>query len=304
MRVKDLLITLAVVAVWGFNFVVIRIMFGHMPPVLIVAMRYVLVALPLLPFVKRPSIRMRWVALYGLMLGTVHQGLLFIGMKAGMNAGLSSLVLQTQAFFTLILAVLFLRERPKLAQMIGLLFAAAGLYLIATATEQAGNLAAFGLVLLSAATWAVATLISRHGILQAKGKVDPLSFMVWASLFPPIPTLILSAILEGPASWAQAWAHLDWGSVAGIAFITYGSTLFGFVMWNRLIARYGAAYTAQFGLLVPIFGMTSGWLVLGESLTPVKLLAAGLVILGLAISVMGERVWQRMQLGMGRGFTG
>ena len=258
MRAKDIVITLAVVAVWGFNFVVIREVLIELPPVLIVALRYALVALPLLPFVRRPNVPMRWVALYGLMLGTVHQGLLFVGMKAGMNAGLSSLVLQTQAFFTLILAVLILKERPKVQQLIGLVLAAFGLWLIATGTEQASNLLALGLIVLSAAMWAVATLVSRHGLIKASGPVDPFAFMVWACVFPILPTLGVSALLDGTASWLQAWAHFDIWAAGGLAYIAYGSTLFGFVMWNRLIARYGASYTAQFGLLVPVFGLSSG----------------------------------------------
>jgi len=290
MKLKDLGIVLVVVAVWGFNFVVIRLMLGSMPPMLIVALRYTLIALPLLPFVKRPNVPMRYVAAYGLMLGTVHQGLLFVGMQVGMAAGLASLVLQTQAFFTLALAVLVLKERVRPQQLVGLVFALVGLWLIAAGTDQSANLLGFALVVASAAMWGVANLISRNAIVKAKGPIDPLSFMVWASVFPPLPSLGIAALMSGTSSIVTAFAQLDWAGVAGIAFITYGSTLFGFVMWNKLMARYGASFTAQFGLLVPVTGMTSAWLVLGEPLTLMEILAAVFIIVGLSISMFGGRL--------------
>ena len=292
MKLKDLGIVLLVVAVWGFNFVVIHLVMGSMPPMVIVALRYALIALPLLPFVKRPNVPMRYVAAYGLMLGTVHQGLLFVGMKVGMGAGLASLVLQTQAFFTLALAVLVLKERVRPQQLIGLVFALVGLWLIASGSDQSANLLGFALVVASAAMWGVANLISRNAAVKAKGPIDPLSFMVWASVFPPLPSLGIAWLMGGGGtagitSIVSAVTQLDWAGVAGIAFITYGSTLFGFVMWNKLMARYGASFTAQFGLLVPVTGMTGAWLVLGEPLTAMEILAAVFIIVGLSISMFG-----------------
>ena len=295
MKLKDLGIVLLVVAVWGFNFVVIHLMMGSMPPMLLVTLRYALIALPLAPFVKRPNVPLRYVAAYGIMLGTVHQGLLFIGMKVGMGAGLASLVLQTQAFFTLLLAVVVLKERVRPQQIIGLVFALVGLGLIAAGTDQTTSLIGFALVVLSAAMWGVANLISRKAITEAKAPIDPLSFMVWASVFPPLPTLLIAWVLEGGGvtganHLVAAFGQLDWAGVAGLAFITYGSTLFGFVMWNKLMARYGASFTSQFGLLVPVTGMTSAWLVLREPLTSLEVVAAVFIIVGLSISMFGGRL--------------
>ncbi len=294
MKLKDLLIAMLVILVWGLNFVVIRLtMNASMPPMLLVTLRYALIALPLLPFVKRPPVPLRYLAAYGLTLGTVHQGLLFLGIKAGMGAGLSSLVLQTQVFFTFLMAAVFLKERARPEQLAGIALAAIGLYTIATATEQAANPLAFMLVIASAITWAAATMFSKAASNRATGPVDPLAFMVWAAAFPPLPTLALAFVIDGPQAIATAMTHLSWSVAAGIAFITYGSTLFGFMVWNRLIARYGAGYVTQFSLLVPVVGMTSAAIVLGETITPVKALAALLVLAGLALAMFGGRVITR-----------
>ena len=205
----------------------------------------------------------------------------------------SSDLLQTQVFFTFIMAAVFLKERARPEQLGGMALAAIGLYIIATATEQSANPLAFLLIIASAMMWAVATMFSKAASNRAHGPVDPLAFMVWAAAFPPLPTLALSYVIDGPHAIAMAMTHLNWSLAAGIAFITYGSTLFGFMVWNRLIARYGAGYVTQFSLLVPVVGMTSAAIVLHEAITLVKALAALLVLAGLALSMFGGRVITR-----------
>ncbi|MCX6017825.1 MAG: EamA family transporter [Chloroflexi bacterium] len=288
MKAKDYALALLVITVWGLNFVVIKLTMQSMPPMLIVTLRYALIALPLLPFVKRPPIKLRWLALYAIMLGTVHQGLLFLGIKAGMGAGLSSLVLQTQVFFTLGFAAIFLKEKIRPQQIAGMALAGVGLYLIATATDHSSNLLAFTLMIGSAVTWAIATMFSKHASNTATGPIEPLSFMVWAAVFPPLPTFALSLLIDGPAAIVAGVQALTLPTVAGLAFITYGSTLLGFVIWNMLIARHGASHVTQFSLLVPVVGMSSAALVLGENVPPLKAFAAGLILVGLMISMFGS----------------
>jgi O-acetylserine/cysteine efflux transporter len=295
MRPRDLFLTLAVVLVWGLNYVFIKQVLVALPPLLVVALRYALIALPLLPFVKRPPIPLRWLAAYGIILGTLHHGGLFVGMYAGLSAGLASLVIQTNVFFTAIFAWALFKERIGLWPTVGMGLAASGLALIAFNTGQTGTFLGFTLVLASVMFWSVATMITRHASRSATGPVDPLSFMVWASVFPLLPTFALSLLMEGPSRIVAGFAGLSISVLTGLAFITYGSTLFGFVVWNRLIATYGATRTSQFSLLVPIVGMVSAAVFAGETLTPLKEIAAGLVIAGLAVSVFGARLADRVQ---------
>jgi O-acetylserine/cysteine efflux transporter len=291
MSTRDIVLILAVVIVWGLNFPVIRITLGGLPPLLIVAARYALVCLPLIGFFRKPPIPLRYLVAYGLVLGTVHQGALFLGIRAGLGAGISSLVLQTQVFFTLALAVAFLGERVMPNQIAGLVLGTIGLTLVAVHSGQSASLVGFALVLASAVTWSIATLISKRAYAAATGPVNPLGFIVWASAFPIVPTLALSIGIDGLAAHTSALAQLSAQIVSGVLFIAIGSTLFGFVVWNWLISKYGAGFTSQFGLLVPIVGLASSALILGETITLVKALAAAFVIVGLAISIFGGRMF-------------
>jgi O-acetylserine/cysteine efflux transporter len=295
MKTRDLLIVIAVVVVWGLNFPVIRITLGGLPPLLIVAARYALVCLPLIGFVRRPPIPLRYLAAYGLVLGTLHQGALFLGMRAGLDSGLSALVLQTQAFFTMGMAAVVLKEQIKTEQIVGLILGAIGLGLVTLSTRGAATGPGFAFVLASALLWSIATLISKRAYAAASGPVDPLDFMVWASAFPIIPTALLSLVLDGPAAHLSALSTLSAATVGGVLFIALGSTLFGFVTWNGLIQKYGAGYTSQFGPLVPIIGMSSGALLLGEALDAMTLISAAFVISCLGIAIFGARAgsWAR-----------
>jgi O-acetylserine/cysteine efflux transporter len=295
MATRDLILILAVVIIWGLNFPVIRITLDGLPPLLIVAARYALVCLPLIGFIRRPPMPLRYLAVYGLVLGTLHQSALFLGIRAGLGAGISSLVLQSQAFFTMALAALILKERVTPAQIVGLVLGAIGLSLVALTSGQSASLSGFALVLLSAITWSIATLISKRAYSAASGPVNPLGFIVWASLFPILPTLALSIGIDGLAAHSNALTNLSITTIGGVLFIATGSTLFGFVVWNWLISKYGAGYTSQFGLLVPIVGMGSSVFLLGEAITPIKAIAAAFVIVGLAISIFGAKLFARYQ---------
>jgi O-acetylserine/cysteine efflux transporter len=168
--------------------------------------------------------------------------------------------------------------------VIGALIAAAGLALVGF--HAGGDVSVVGLacVLLAALSWGFANLTSKR-----MGRVNPLALVVWGSLVVPVPMLAASAIFEGPAAIAHALGHLSGIVILSVAFIVYASTLIGFSLWSWLLARHPAASVAPCALLVPVVGMVSSTLVLGESLPAWKLQAAGLVIAGLAVNLFGPR---------------
>lgn len=280
-------IALAVTAVWGFNFVVIAAGLAGVPPLLLASLRFVLASLPAVFFVRRPQAPLALVAAYGVVLGVGEFGLLFCAMKLGAGAGLSSIVLQVQAFFTALLAVPLLGERLRWNQAAGMALAFAGLGLIAsTATGPAAAMTpvAFGMLVLAALAWAGANLIARKA-----GPVNALGLMVWSSLFSPLPLFALSWLVEGPAAIGAALAGMSWLSLGSIAYLAFISTLLGYGLWNYLIARKGAGAVAPFSLLVPVFGVSSAALCLGERFTPTHLAAAALVLGGLAVHALLRR---------------
>jgi O-acetylserine/cysteine efflux transporter len=282
---SHLLLALAVVLVWGTNFVVIKWGLAELPPFLLAGLRFTVSALPWVLLIRRPPVAWRHLAAFGVLLGVGQFGLLFYAMQADITPGLASLVVQTQVFFTIALAVLWRGERLRPLQIGAFALALAGMGVIG-AHVQAGSVTLWGLALVlgAALCWAGANLVVR-----AAGRVDALAFMVWASLFAAPPLLLLSLLLEGPAVIGTALAQAGVGAWAVVLWQALGNTLFGYGAWNWLLARHSAATVTPSALLVPVFGMGASALAFGEALPPWKLGAATLVIAGLGLNLVAAR---------------
>lgn len=282
---RHALLALAVVAVWGSNFVVIKAALATLPPLLLATLRFALAFLPAALFVKRPAVAWRVLAAYGVAIGAGQFGLLFVAMRADISPGLASLVVQTQVFFTIGLAVLLGRERPQRLQLAGLVLAAAGLAVVAWHTDATTTPLGLALVLAAALCWAVGNTVA-----VSAGRVPMLAFMVWTSAFAVPPLLALSLLLEGPAAMAAGLAQAGAATWAAVLWQSVGNTLFGYGAWAWLMARHSAATVTPMALLVPVFGLAASALVLAEPLQPWKGLAALLVIGGLALNLLGPRL--------------
>ena len=290
MTPADILIALAVVTIWGINFVVIKIGLRDLPPVLFTALRFLFAALPLVLFVRRPQTSWRLVVAYGLFQFALQFTLLFTGIKLGLPAGLASLVIQLQAFFTIGLAVLMLGERPRLVQLAGALIAFSGMALVALNLEGKATLIGFVLVVLGGVCWALANIATKK-----MGQVDALSLVVWGALVATPPLLLASWLMEGQAAWQLAAHNFTFKTLGAVLFQSYPNTILGFGIWSMLMRRYAAATIAPFSLLVPVAGMTSAALILGEELQWWKIAAGALVLSGLAFNQFGERLWAKVK---------
>ena len=289
MKLTDILIAIAVVSIWGVNFVVIKIGLRDLPPMLFSALRFGLAALPLAFFIKRPTVAWPMVAAFGLFQFALQFVLLFSGIQLGLPPGLASLVIQLQAFFTIGLAVVLLGERPRAAQLIGALVALSGMALVAFHLEGHATVTGFVLVVLGAVSWSLANITTKK-----MGPVDVLSLVVWGALIATAPLLLASYIAEGPAAWRAAAHNFSLRTLLVVLFQAYPNTILGFGLWSMLMRRYPAAMVAPFALLVPVAGMGSAAALLGEPLQWWKLTAGALVIGGLALNQFGERLWQRL----------
>lgn len=284
MPITHLLLALAVVFVWGTNFVVIRWGLDGLPPFLFATLRFAFSALPWLLFIPRPTAPWHKIAAFGVLLGVGQFGLLFLAMRSSISPGLASLVVQLQVFFTIGLSLWLMGERVRGFQIAGLLLALAGLGVIAANLDASVTLLGMGLVLSAAFFWSLANLV-----VKSLGPVNMLHFMVWSSLFAVPPLFALSWLIEGPAlmrsavdqAGALVWASVLWQAV--------GNTLFGYGVWNWLLARHPAATVTPLALLIPVFGMGASAVSLGETLPGWKLGAAALVLLGLAVIVLWPR---------------
>lgn len=288
MPLSHLLLTLAVVLVWGTNFVVIRYGLDAFPPLLFACLRFAFSLLPWVLLVKRPALPWRYFIGNGLFLGFGTFGLLFIAMRADITPGVASLTIQTQAFFTIVLAILLLRERLHAYQAVGLVLCLCGLWVLFANVDGSVTPRGLWLTLGSGLCWAGANLVAKRA-----GRVDMLGFMVWSALFAVPPLLACSLWLEGAdavlaslsaASW-PAWGAAVWQGVA--------NTLFGYGAWNWLLARHSAAAVAPFSLLVPVVAILSSALMLDEALPVWKLQAVGLLMAGLVVIALWPRLRAR-----------
>jgi O-acetylserine/cysteine efflux transporter len=289
MTLTDILTALAVVTIWGVNFVVIKIGLQDLPPVLFTALRFLFAALPLVFFVKRPQTSWPLVLAYGMFQFALQFTLLFSGIKLGLAAGLASLVIQLQAFFTIGLAVLLLGERPKIVQLAGALVALCGMGLVAAHLDSHATLIGFVLVVLAGVCWALANIATKK-----MGQVNALSLVIWGSLVAMPPLLLASWLMEGQAAWQLAAHNFSLKTLFAVLFQSYPNTILGFGIWSMLMRRYAAATIAPFSLLVPVAGMTSAALILGEQLQWWKIAAGVLVLGGLALNQFGARLWARL----------
>jgi O-acetylserine/cysteine efflux transporter len=286
MTATDILVALGVVAIWGVNFVVIKIGLRDLPPILFTALRFLFAALPLVFFVPRPAAPWKLVAAYGMFQFALQFTLLFTGIKLGLPAGLASLVIQLQAFFTIGLAVLLLGERPRMAQLAGSVVALAGMGLVALHLEGQATLLGFVLVVAGGLCWALANIVTRK-----IGPVNALSLVVWGALLATPVLVAASLAVEGWPAWQTAAARFSLTTLAAVLFQSYPNTILGFGIWSMLIRKYEAATVAPFSLLVPVAGMVSAALFLGEPLQWWKMAAGALVLGGLALNQFGARLW-------------
>jgi len=285
MKGRDVLGAGVVALIWGLNFVAIHVSLEHYPPFLLAALRFLVLAIPTLLFVPRPRVRLRWLLGYGLGFGILQFAFLYLGMAVGMPAGLSSLVLQASAPFTVILAAVFLRERPARPVVVGVLVALTGLGVIAGYRGLAVSVVPVLLVLAGALGWAIGNISSR----QAQPD-SPFRFMMWMTVVPPLPLLALSLLVEGPhrISTALATAPSAWLANLGLAYTVVLATVVGSGIWTTLLVRNSASSVAPFSMLVPVAGLASAWLLLHEQPSGWELLGGVLIVGG----VLGPHVWR------------
>lgn len=296
MPLPHILLALLVTLIWGVNFVIIKVGLHDFPPLLFCALRFALAALPLV-FLRGPLPAPFWrIVQIGVLLGVVKFGLLFVGMHLGMPAGLSSLVLQSQVFFTVLIAAAFLGERPSRRALAGLAVAAAGLLLIGLERPLGDSLLAFALVMAAALAWAFSNIATKRS-----GASDMLRLISWVSLIPPLPLLALSWVFEGPQAISAALTGISWEGMGALLYIAFLATTVGFGLWSFLLRRYPASQVTPFALAVPVSGLLSGWLLLGERLTAQDWLACALVFVGLAVTVLPASVWRRGAMAQARG---
>ncbi|MEN4608106.1 EamA family transporter [Pantoea agglomerans] len=285
MKLTHLLLAVMITAIWGVNFSVIKLGLQAVDPFILAGIRFTLCALPALFFIKKPDVPWRYLISYGLVFGIGLWGLVNLGIKTGLSAGIASLLLQFSAFFTLLLGGWVFKERLSRYQIAGCALACAGLLSIFFITDGSVTFSGMLLVLAGAVAWSIANIINKKA-----GTRQVFAFLVWSSAFAPIPLFLLDVLVNGSAGYHALFTQLDVKAVLSILFQVYPNTLLGYWVWNWLLKHYPVSTVAPLSLLVPVFGILGSVAIFGETVSTQKITALLLIIAGLAVGLYGQRV--------------
>lgn len=293
MKINDILIALLVAVIWGVNFVVIKVGVTGIPPLFLGALRFLFVALPAVFFIPRPKIALSRLVIYGLTICFGQFAFLFSAVKAGMPAGIASVVLQSQVFFTIVLGGLILKESLKISQVIGIIVAVVGLTVLAKGGDSGSltdiPLMALMMTLAGGFSWACGNICNRI-IMKETPDCNGMSLVAWSALVPIIPFILMSLWMEGADAIVSSISHISLLTVGAIMYLAYLSTFVGYTLWSRLLGRYETWRVTPFALLVPFAGIASSALLLGETITMMQFAGLGFIMTGLILTVFGKRL--------------
>ncbi|QKF80641.1 EamA family transporter [Halarcobacter ebronensis] len=293
MKKNDLFLALFITFVWGINFSFIKLGLQYIDPFILSGIRFLLCAFPFVFFIKKPDIKFKYIFSYGILFGVGLWGIVSLGIYFGISAGMASLILQMGVFFTVILASLLLNEHISFIKKIAFAIALLGLALIISVTDGSITIIGLILVLIGAISLSFTNII-----IKVAGTKNLFSFMVWASLFSPIPLFILAYLTGGEIVFEQFIENLNPTGIFSIAFQVYPTTLLGYYIWNSLIHEYPISSVAPLGLLVPIFGIAGSHFIFNEQIGDMKLIASTIIIIALMINTFGEKIYIKYKKGV------
>lgn len=285
MKTRHLLLAISITAIWGLNFSVIKLGLSTVDPLILAGLRFTLCALPAILFIGKPDVQWRYIIGYGLVFGIGLWGVVNLGIKAGLSAGIASLVLQFSAFFTILLGAWVFKEKVSRSQLAGMAIALGGLLSILSIVDGTVTAAGLILVLLGALAWSAANIINKKA-----RTTQVFAFLVWSSAFSPIPLFALEYAVNGSAGYSALLHQLDYRAVLSILFQVYPNTLFGYWVWNSLLKQYPVSTVAPLSLLVPVFGLLGSVMIFDEHLSLNKVIAVVLIVAGLGVGLYGQRL--------------
>ncbi len=285
MTLKHSLLATLVVIIWGANFVVIDAgQADDVPPLVFLALRFLVVVVPAIFFLKPPPIGWRTIVAIGATLSLGQFALLYLALALGMPPGLASLLLQTQVIFSIVVAAAVLRERPTRRQLVGTSIGMVGLALVIVGHSQAAPWLPLVVTLAAALAWAVGNVLARRA-----GARSGLSLVVWSGAVVPLPSLALALIVDSPAVVWHSLLNLSGVAIASTIYTAVFASLIGYGIWNSLLARYPTGAVVPFTLLVPVVGILTAWIVQGEVPGATELIGGAIMLGGLAAAVLQPR---------------
>ena len=283
MKPADVCIAVLVAVIWGSSFVLSRIALDELSPTLMTALRFVMGALPCL-FVRRPKVS--WAVLISISF-TLFLGQFLTqadGIAHGVPVGLTSVLVHSQALFTIAFAAILFDERPSRMQTLGIAIAAAGLLMVCGTVGYDFSVSAFAVLMLSPICFAAGNLLLRRA-----PNVPMFDLSAWLCLVAAVPLLAVAVVHDGAQPTWHALSHMSLAVFGCVLGIGLGSTCIAYWLWGRLLRDYPAAQVVPFALLVPFVGSAASSIVFHETFGPLRLAGILTVIGGIAVMVLSKR---------------
>ncbi|MBY7910608.1 EamA family transporter [Vibrio fluvialis] len=278
MQGRDLLLIISVMAIWGFNFSMIKLGVSEMDPLLIAAARFFCATFPIIFFVRKPNVQWRYLMTYGLVFGTGIWGMASCSITFGLSSGMASVLLQTDVLTTVLVGVLLYKEVISARMAAGIVVSVVGLVVSIIYTNGNVTLAGVVFIMISAICWPLAGVIVRKS-----GTRSAFAFNIWGMLFAPLPLVALSVGMNGwdvLSTTYQQWNSNAWISVL---FQAYPTTVFGYWVWNKMVLKYPMSQLAPMTLLVSVFALLSGYAIYDEQLSLAQWVSCSTFLLGIGL---------------------
>ncbi|MDZ5514510.1 EamA family transporter [Vibrio fluvialis] len=278
MQGRDLLLIISVMAIWGFNFSMIKLGVSEMDPLLIAAARFFCATFPIIFFVRKPNVQWRYLMAYGLVFGTGIWGMASCSITFGLSSGMASVLLQTDVLTTVLVGVLLYKEVISARMAAGIVVSVVGLVVSIIYTNGNVTLAGVVFIMISAICWPLAGVIVRKS-----GTRSAFAFNIWGMLFAPLPLVALSVAMNGwdvLSNTYQQWNSNAWISVL---FQAYPTTVFGYWVWNKMVLKYPMSQLAPMTLLVSVFALLSGYAIYDEQLSLAQWVSCSTFLLGIGL---------------------
>lgn len=280
MKRNDLLLAIAVMAIWGFNFSMIKMGVTNVHPLLATAARFALAVTPAIFFIARPNVAWRYLISYGLVFGVGIWGMASWSITAGLSSGISSVLLSTNVIIGMVVGVWVFKEQASRRKIVGALMAMTALCVLVLSTTGNVTLAGVILIMIAACSWTLMGVI-----VKASKTTQAFAFNVWGMLFAPIPLVMFAVALHGEQILWSAVENWDWNTTVAVLFQAYPTTLFGYWVWNRTLIKYPLSTAAPLTLMVPVFALISGYFMYDEQLSSAQVIASGLFLVGIGLIV-------------------
>ena len=286
MKNKDILIAIFITFIWGVNFSFIKMGLSTLNPFILAGIRFLLCALPLVFFIKKPDVEFKYIVYYGLSFGVGLWGITYLAMYFGLSAGIASIVLQFGIFFAVILSYFILKEKINIYNKIGFILSLFGVFIVFFISDGTVTIIGVFLVLIASLFLAITNIL----IKKANTK-NVFSFLVYSTLFPPIQLFLLAYLTQGDIIFIDFFKNINSNAIISILFQVYPTTLFGYWVWNSLLNKYPVSIVTPISLLIPIFGLFGSYLFYDEQIGLYKFLACFVIILGLGVNTFGDKIF-------------